>query len=586
MTTDQLNETRTAGGADATSPPTPDPPAPDPRHPDADALVEQVKPAERPPGDWPELGSVPVSVLIPAKNEELNIVECIRHLAWADQVVVVDSQSTDATIPMTQAMGAEVYQFHLSEEGWPKKKNWSIENVPWRNEWLLIMDADEIMTPELCAEIVDVVHDRYARKNGCGDGYWLNRRFIFMNRWLKHCGYYPSWNVRLFKHKLGRYERIGGLSTGQSGDHEIHEHVVLDSGEPGYLKHDFLHYAYPDLTTLIAKHNAYATWEAHAMLEGYSGQIRPSLFGGPIARRRWLRHRTRRMPFRPLMRFVFSYIFQLGFLDGLPGYYMCKLLAWYEFISVAKSREMRLPRSRYTPPSEPTAGVKPPPAIKPTRSDAASSDNGPDADRDKVEDNSAFGPDGAPVPELKDLGADAIASRSVSPWSFRQKVGRMVWYMVQGTVFRWSPRTAYGWRNWLLRRCGAKVHPTVRIRPTVDIEVPWHLSLGAYTVVGDRAILYCLGRVTIGDRVLISQYAHICAGTHDPTRIDMPLVCLPIDIGDDAWVAADAFVGPGVRVGEGVLLGARSTAVKHLEPWKIYVGNPAKAIRDREFRRR
>jgi glycosyltransferase involved in cell wall biosynthesis len=287
---------------------------------------------------------VPLSVLIPVRNEQLNVVECIRRLLWADEICVIDSHSTDRTIPLAQAMGAAVYQFDYSREGWPKKKNWALEHVPWRNEWVLIMDADEHMTPQLADEIRRVVTGAYRprdpNKAGCGDGYWLNRRFMFMGRWIRHCGYYPSYNVRLFKHKIGRYERIGDLGDTGSGDNEVHEHVILSTGEAGYLEHDFLHYAYPDLTTWVEKHNRYSTWEAHAMRSAYSGSLKGSLFGGPIERRRRLKSLAMRLPFRPTIRFLYHYVLRGGFLDGYAGYVMCRLMAWYEFASIAKYREM------------------------------------------------------------------------------------------------------------------------------------------------------------------------------------------------------------------------------------------------------
>jgi glycosyltransferase involved in cell wall biosynthesis len=319
--------------------------SPEPRHADADALIARVEPDRLPPGNWPAIGSVPVSVLIPVKNERRNVLACIRHLRWADEICVIDSHSTDGTIPLAQAMGAEVYQFDYSPEGWPKKKNWALEHVPWRNEWVLIMDADEHMTPELAEEVRQVVTGVYQPRDparaGCGDGYWLNRRFMFMGRWIRHCGYYPSYNVRLFRHAVGRYERIGDLGDTGSGDNEVHEHVVLSTGEAGYLEHDFLHYAYPDLTTWIEKHNRYSTWEAHAMRSAYSGELKGSFRGGPIERRRRLKSIASRLPFRPTLRFLYHYIVSRGFLDGYAGYVMCRMMGWYEFASIAKFREMQ-----------------------------------------------------------------------------------------------------------------------------------------------------------------------------------------------------------------------------------------------------
>jgi glycosyltransferase involved in cell wall biosynthesis len=284
---------------------------------------------------------VPVAALIPVKNEQANLAECIRRLRWVGQIAVVDSQSGDATVPIAQAFGAEVYQFHYSKAGWPKKKNWALEYVPWRHDWVLIMDADEHMTPELAHEIASMVQGDSQPEAGSRDGYFINRRFMFMGRWIRHCGYYPSWNLRLFKHAVGRYERIGSLGDTGSGDNEVHEHVLLRAGEAGYLRQEFLHYAYPDLATWVEKHNRYSSWEAHAMAAGDAGGVRPSLWGGPIARRRWLKARTRRLPGRPLLRFLYSYFVRGGFLDGYPGYCMCRLLAWYEFLSLAKYHQLR-----------------------------------------------------------------------------------------------------------------------------------------------------------------------------------------------------------------------------------------------------
>jgi glycosyltransferase involved in cell wall biosynthesis len=321
-------------------------PAPEPRRAAVDRLSVTVEAGRRAPGDWPATCSVPVSVLVPVRNEAVNIVECLRRLDWASERVVVDSQSQDDTVALSQAMGAEVYQFHISAEGWPKKRNWALAEIPWANEWVLIMDADEHMTPELAAEIEAVVRGVYRpsdpRRSGCGDGYWLNRRLIFMNRWIRGCGYYPSWNIRLFKHRVGRYERIGQLGHTQSGDNEVHEHVVLSTGKAGYLEHDFLHYAYPDLTSWVEKHNRYTSWEAHVMLAGGEGGMKGRLLGSPIERRRWLKNLAKKLPFRPTLRFIYGYFLKRGCLDGYPGYVICRLMAWYEFMSIAKMRELKI----------------------------------------------------------------------------------------------------------------------------------------------------------------------------------------------------------------------------------------------------
>ncbi|HTK75784.1 MAG TPA: WcaF family extracellular polysaccharide biosynthesis acetyltransferase [Gemmataceae bacterium] len=181
-------------------------------------------------------------------------------------------------------------------------------------------------------------------------------------------------------------------------------------------------------------------------------------------------------------------------------------------------------------------------------------------------------------------GGAASVARATSPWSARQKLARALWYVVEATLFRLSPRPCYRWRNWLLRRFGGRVAPSARIRSTVAIEIPWHLTVAPDVIVGDHVILYCLGPVSIGARTTVSQYCHLCAGTHDYSRPDFPLLPLPITIGSDAWLAADVFVGPGVIIGDGTVVGARSSVFADLPPWKVCVGTPARPIKDRVMR--
>ena len=136
----------------------------------------------------------------------------------------------------------------------------------------------------------------------------------------------------------------------------------------------------------------------------------------------------------------------------------------------------------------------------------------------------------------------------------------------------------WGWRNFLLRVFGARIGRRVHIHPSVRIAVPWNLAVGDNTAVGDGAILYSLGEISIGANVTVSQYAHLCAGTHDHRLADLPLVKAPISIGDGVWVCADAFVGPHVRVGEFAIAAAGAVVVGDVAPWTIVAGNPAHQI--------
>ena len=284
-----------------------------------------------------------VSVLIPALNEASNLADCLASVAWSNDVVVVDSGSKDGSVEIATRLGAKVVPFDWNRQ-FPKKKNWALENVPWKNEWVLILDADERITPALGEEILKKASQPTA------DGYFINRRFIFLDRWIRHCGYYPSWNLRLFRHSLGRYERLHTADTG-SGDNEVHEHVEL-RGASDYLQHDMLHYAYPDIGTWIEKHNRYSNWEAKVEVEGNETHA-DSKIGGALARRRRIREWSRRMAFRPLLRFLYSYVLKAGFLDGYEGYVFCRLLATYEMFSVFKAHELRHLLKRRGPANEP-----------------------------------------------------------------------------------------------------------------------------------------------------------------------------------------------------------------------------------------
>jgi glycosyltransferase involved in cell wall biosynthesis len=272
-----------------------------------------------------------VSILIPTLNEERNMRDCLTSVSWSDDVVVVDSGSRDGTCDIARAAGARIVPFKWDSR-FPKKKNWALANVEWKHDWVFILDADERVTPELAAELQAEVRSPRA------DGYFVNRRFMFLGRWIKHCGYYPSWNLRFFRHRLGRYEQLHDGDTG-SGDNEVHEHVEL-KGRTAYLREDMLHYAYPEIHTWVEKHNRYSNWEARVEVDDGGGDA-GSEIGSHLSTRRRLRKWSRRLPFRPTLRFLYSYVLKRGFLDGREGYIFCRLLATYEMLSVFKAEELR-----------------------------------------------------------------------------------------------------------------------------------------------------------------------------------------------------------------------------------------------------
>ena len=281
---------------------------------------------------------IPVSVLIPAKKEETNLPACLESVKRADEVFVVDSQSSDRSVEIAKTYDANVVQFHFNGR-WPKKKNWSLDNLPFRNDWVLIVDCDERISPELWDEIA------LAIQTSSYEGYYLNRKVFFLGKWIRYGGKYPDWNLRLFNHKKGRYENLSTEEIRNTGDNEVHEHVILD-GKVGYLKNDMLHIDFRDLYHWLERHNRYSNWEARVYLnllnsKDDSGTIGANLFGDAVQRKRFLKTLWVRLPFKPTLRFILFYFIRLGFLDGKAGYIYGRLLSQYEYQIGVKLYELR-----------------------------------------------------------------------------------------------------------------------------------------------------------------------------------------------------------------------------------------------------
>ena len=175
---------------------------------------------------------------------------------------------------------------------------------------------------------------------------------------------------------------------------------------------------------------------------------------------------------------------------------------------------------------------------------------------------------------------DIAANRQARKYSTGELFRRALWSFGH-LFFRLSPRPCFGWRRLVLRCFGAKIGAHVNTYSSTRIHFPWNLTVGDWSAMGEEAFIYNLGPVTIGEKVTISHRAQLCAGTHDYTRSDLPLLKPPIIVQDQAWICADAFVGPGVTVGEGAIVGARAVAMKNVEPWTVVAGNPAQLIKKR-----
>jgi glycosyltransferase involved in cell wall biosynthesis len=266
-----------------------------------------------------------ISVLILTLNEEENLQRCLDSLRWSDDVVVFDSFSSDRTVEIAKAAGTRVVQRAFDNEC--NHRTASLK-VGFKYPWVFNPDADEVATPELIEEMRRVVQD----KDRPEVAYRVRFKTMFMDRWIKHSSLYPTWVVRLFRPEAISFERTINL-----------RYVV--SGPKGRLEHHFEHYSFnKGLNAWFDKHNRYSWQEAEESLKslaqgGFSfGDL---LSREPATRRRALKELSFRLPFRPLLRFLYMYFVRLGFLDGLPGYHYCRLLAIYEYMIVLKMKEIQ-----------------------------------------------------------------------------------------------------------------------------------------------------------------------------------------------------------------------------------------------------
>ena len=283
-----------------------------------------------------QTGKLPVSVIVPARNEAKNLPSCLESLRDAGEVYVIDSQSTDATPEIARSFGAKVVQFHYPG-GWPKKRQWAMNTLPLAYDWILLLDADEALTPELTEEI------RRALVNPDFNGYYISLRMYFLGRLLRHGGA-GFWKLSLFRRGKGGFECRLKDQDASMADMEIHEHVVVE-GEKLRLKNPLIHRNVESLSRYIQKHDEYSNWEAKVWLAGETGQLPPSRFGTQAHRRRWIKRAFLRIPGAPVLYFIFRYLFGLGFLDGVPGLIYCGLQAVQVFHVKAKIYELQRAKS-------------------------------------------------------------------------------------------------------------------------------------------------------------------------------------------------------------------------------------------------
>ncbi|MFK7759593.1 MAG: glycosyltransferase family 2 protein [Phycisphaerales bacterium] len=275
-----------------------------------------------------------ISIFIQTLNEEDNLPGLLESVAFADDIVVLDSLSTDRTREISEAAGAR--WFERPYDGRGNHQNWAMENIEFKYQWVFYLDADERMTPELRSEIEAIARDwdsNKLNKDNSPVAYYCGRKNIFRGRWLKNA--MPPGNImRFFQPPHIRFARDANP-------------VPIVDGSIGYLSKHFIHYNFSKgIREWIERHNRYSTYEAnetmHALAEN-PVKLTNLLSGDRNTRRLELKNISFRMPMRPLLKFVYMYILGRGFLDGRAGWTYCKLQAMYEYMIVLKVRELQRP---------------------------------------------------------------------------------------------------------------------------------------------------------------------------------------------------------------------------------------------------
>lgn len=300
---------------------------------------------------------LPITVLIAAKNEEANIARCLDALGPASRVVLLDSHSSDRTADIARARGCEVVQFDFAG-GYPKKRQWALEHLTITTDWVLLLDADEVVPDALWLEIAQSI--RQPGEPGAPDAFLITKGFHFLGRRFRFGGFSHS-AVLLFRLGTAHFEELLA-DPANAQDMEVHERLLVD-GRVGRLRTPLIHEDFKGLQAYIDRHNRYSTWEARLrnryLASGEYGRsaIRARLFGNAQERRRFLKRIAVRVPGEPLWWFLHHYIFRLGFLEGRRGLIASQIRASYIAQTRAKCFELQLAQrdSNHAKPSLPVA---------------------------------------------------------------------------------------------------------------------------------------------------------------------------------------------------------------------------------------
>lgn len=267
-----------------------------------------------------------VTAIVLTRDEEMNIEPCLQSLAWADEVVIADSFSTDRTLELAQRARPDVRAIQRAFTDFGDQRNWAMDNAMPRNDWILFVDADERIT-SACARAIEAA----IASPGDKAGFFLTCRNFFMGRWIKHCTLYPSWQLRLFRKGQVRFRKEG------HGQREVSEAPL------GYLREPYDHFGFSKgVEHWKARHKVYAANEAELIFRLRSEPLALGEFFSrdPVIRRRCLKRLAARTPFRPLFRFLYIYVWRRGFLDGRPGFVFAMLRVGHEIRIAAQLTEL------------------------------------------------------------------------------------------------------------------------------------------------------------------------------------------------------------------------------------------------------
>jgi glycosyltransferase involved in cell wall biosynthesis len=278
-------------------------------------------------GGSPMPRRIPCSVLLLTLNEEINLPRCLESLKWCDDIVVLDSFSTDRSVEIAKEFGARIIQRKF--DNWSAHQNWAVANIKFKYPWVYYTDADEVVPPEL-AQAIDSIISAPDRKTVA---YGIRRKEMFRGRWLRHSSMYPVWILRLFRPERIRWERLVNP-------------VARVDGPTIHLQRDMIHYSFSKgLHEWVEKHNKYAQFEAAEAMRVSKTGIEDfwGIFsvGDPLRRRKAMKAMSYRMPLRPLLKFIYMYFLRLGILDGRAGLTYCRLIAMYEFFIDLNVKELR-----------------------------------------------------------------------------------------------------------------------------------------------------------------------------------------------------------------------------------------------------